>query len=690
VRRLLVPLLVCLGAATAATACGDGVQGGPDALVDARPGDAAVTPDAEDAGFTVQYADPDHGPFRGGTEITIRGNGFDEDDVVWIGGRQVLEQEWIDSRRFRVVTPPGEPGEAAIEVRRAGATALDERAFTYDAIALDPPAGSIAGGTFVTITGLGTDFDAATTVSFDGVPMTGVAVLDAQRLTGYTPPGVVGDADVVVRTAGVVHEVPRGYTYFTTGDPFAGGLSGGPLDGVLNVVVLSNWTKDAIPGAWVSVGDPATSAYVGQTDALGQITFSGPDLVGPVTVWATAPEFEVASFHCFDATNVTIWLRSPLPPPSTGPPGSGPVDGTIRGHVVFGNATGQGSPFWHLVPAPRTPTEVKRIYVTTSSSTIFSTPRPPVEPIDYVYDPAVSAWPFEVRSRPGAFAVVALAGLYDPARDPEGTGVAGFEPFALGVRRGVLVGPGEEVEPIDVVVDIPLDAAARITLDDPPPLDTPGWIGPIDYTVKASVDLGGDGAIAFGKHGLPQIATEPAPGTTIFADGALEALLVDAPPRYGALGSASYTFQVAATTGGADPFSIRILRGVAALGAIEVGDFLGTPRPTDPTPDGTASGRAVHFVPEGPQRPPTFHLHMLAGSDGRPVWRGVTCGAAYDVAFPDLSPFGLPAWPPPAEQLTWTLYSIDAVGAYDDWTYRWLGANYWDAYAADANYVFFP
>ncbi len=686
VRRHLLPLL----ASAVLGACGGGVSGGNGDPIDARPATDAGAVDAALAGFTVQYADPDHGPYRGGTEITIRGNGFDEDDTVWIGGRMVLEQEWIDSRRFRVTTPPGEPGVASIEVRRAGASAIDPTAFTFDAIAIDPPAGSIAGGTFVTITGLGTDFAPGTTVQLDGLPMTGLAVLDGQRLTGFTPPGVVGDADVVVRTPTAIHDVPRGYTYFTTGDPFAGGLSGGPIDGVLNVVVLDNWTKNGLPGAWVSVGDPSTSAYVGQTDALGQITFSGPDLQGPVTVWATAPDHEVASFHCFDATNVTIWLRSPLPPPSGGPPGAGPVDGTIRGHVLFGNATGQGSPFWHMVPPPRTPTEKKRIYVTTSAPTIFSTPRAPSVPIDFDYDPAVVAWEFEVRSRPGAYAVVALAGLYDPARDPEGNGVTGFEPFALGVHRGVLVGPGELVDSIDVIVDIPLDAAALIALDTPPPLDTPGWIGPTEYTIKSFVDLGGDGAIAFGKHGLPQVIGEPPPGTTILPAGALDALLTDAPPRFGALGDASYTFQVGAFTNGTDPFSVRIVRGVGQLGALDVGDFLGTPRPTDPAPDATASGRGVHFVPEGPQREPTFHLHLLSGADGRPLWRGVTCGGAYDVAFPDLSALGAPAWPPSAEQLVWTLYSIEATGDYATWNYRWLGANYWQAYAADANYVFFP
>ncbi len=66
---------------------------GKDAIDAAPPGDGTAATDAPtDAAtptFFVQYADPDHGPFRGGTIATIRGGGFRESDEVWIGGRRV-------------------------------------------------------------------------------------------------------------------------------------------------------------------------------------------------------------------------------------------------------------------------------------------------------------------------------------------------------------------------------------------------------------------------------------------------------------------------------------------------------------------------------------------------------------------------------------------------------------------------
>lgn len=676
-------------------ACG---QPPADDPVDAAPGDGAAAVDAAiDAaspGFLIQYADPDHGPFRGGTLATIRGQGFRESDQVWIGGRLVLGQRYIDSRRFEILTPPGEPGEATIEVRRAGGGVERARAFTYDPIAIDPPSGSVAGGTFVTITGLGTDFGPGTTVRFDGLPLSGLTVVSPQQLTGYAPPGVAGDADVEVTVPGVGgFRAGRAYTYFTTGDPFSGGLSGGPLNGTLNVVILDQNTKDGIPGAFVAVGDPATTAYRGTTDALGQITFSGPDLIGPVTVVATAEEHEVASFHCVEAANVTMWLRSPLPPPDLGPPPVGVSGATIRGHVVFGDGVGLGSPLWNLVPEPRTITERKRLYVTTAAGSLTGGPAPPTRFIDYQYDPEQLAWPYEVGARPGALAVVAIAGLYDSARDPDGNGREGFEPFATGVARGVLVGPGEDKTGVDVVVNVPLDAALRVHLVDPPALNTPGERGPTQRIFRGGVDLGGEGLIHFGRHGLSQPNADGlVPGEVRFAGSDADLTVRSIPALARGVADGTYAMSVGAyADGGAPPFSVRVVRGVSDTNApIAIGDFLPVPRAVDPTLTTTATGRRLVLGGEPPARGvPTFRLHTLSDAVGNPVWRGVTCGEQTTVDLPDLSSIGV-TYPPQGEPVTWVSWAISTAGSYDTFSYRWFGSAYWRAYATDAWTVQFP
>ncbi|MCE9577870.1 MAG: IPT/TIG domain-containing protein [Deltaproteobacteria bacterium] len=669
----------------------------PGGATDAPRGDARVvdgggTPDATPT-FSVQYTDPDHGPFRGGTTTVIRGTGFAKDDVVRIGGRLATEVVLLDARHLQVTVPPGEPGVAAIEVTApGGAVASRDDAFTYEAIAIDPPSGSIAGGTYVIISGFGTHFDdAPVAVLFDGLPATGVTVENAERLTAFTPPGTTGDANVLVATASDTYRADRGYAYYATGDPFAGGLSGGAINGTVNVVVIDAYTQDGVAGAFVALGDPNTTPWRGNADALGQITFSGPTLKGPISVVATAPGYEVGTFDCFDATNLSITLRPQVSPTPTGPPGVGTSDGTIRGNLLFGNATGLGSAVWNIVPEPRTATEVKRIYVGTSGTSVFGQPRQSIVHIDYSYDPNQLAWPFEINARPGAWSVVAVAGLYDAANDPKGDGSQGFEPFALGVGRGVLVGPDEVREGIDVVVDIPLDAAVQVQLKDPPPLATPGFAGPMQHLVRAVVDLGGEGTILFGAHGLPPGASGDLPGTITLPTGVTSLLLTSAPSLTHAIGDASYAFLVGAYTYLGAPMSARLVRGVKDTShPVSVSGFLGVPRAADPAPEGVASSpRHAVIAPEHETSAPTFHIHYLSDDQGMPIWRAITCGAEIDTPLPDLSSIGV-VFPPPDKRLYWTVWSIQVPGDFNQYTYRWNGSSYWTAYASDSAWVTFP
>lgn len=661
---------------------------------DDTPGDDAGVDGGGDGGVqgpVLRLPDPDHGPFRGGTTVQIAGQGFRMDDTVWFGGREVTDKRFIDSRRMEVATPPGEPGPADVEIRRNGGPFLKRAgAYQFDKIAVDPPNGSIAGGTFVTITGWETQFDETTVVFFDGVPLSGLQVAGAQRLTGFTPPGTAGDADVIIRTTTNDYSADRAFTYRSTGDSTAGGFGGAALHGTINVTVVDNFTKDGIANAFVALGDPNTTAYKGRTNMLGQITFSGADIVGPVRVTAYAPNFEVGTFDCVDSENVSIWLRSPLPPPGD-PVGSvGPNGSNIRGQVLFGDSVGLGSPFWNLVPEPRTPTERKRIYVTTTAPTLTGNPIPPLMAIDYTFDAMRLSWPFEVAARPGATGVVAIAGLYDSALDPTHMGYQGFEPFAAGVARGVLVGPGETRTGVDLVINIPLDAALRVQLAHPPPLGGPGQ--PVQIRLRGGVDLGGEGTVHFGKHGLIPDAGQPYAGETYFPIGALARTIVDLPALARAVGDGAYNLQVGAYNAfGGAPFTVRMLRGLHDTGApITVDGFVGVPRAVDPRPGVTATGRRVRFIPDGNTTGvPTFHLHMLYDQLGNPLWRGITCSTMYSVEMPDLSSIGV-QYPPHNQATTWVAWSIASPGQYRDFTYRWLGIAYWNAYASSSWTVQFP
>lgn len=663
--------------------------------------DAAPPPDAPDAApapdadvpyvLRVDYLDPDHGPFRGGTEVLVRGRGFAEGMTVLIGGRMVepLDLQIIDDRRALIVTPAGDPGDADVEVWANGTSATLPAGFRYESIYVEPASGAIAGGTWVVIQGFGTDFRDGDQVTFDGVPLVGTTVVNPQQITGFTPAGVAGSVDVTITGPGGVVTAEDAFTYTSTADPFFGGLGGGPIMGTVNIIVLDAMTRDGIDGAFVSVNDPTTSPFTGTTDPFGAITFSDPGFVGPITVTAAKDGYDRSSFVTFDAQDVTIFLV-PKPDPNPGPLPPGRAAGTIFGHILFGDATGIGVPTWDLVPEPRTPTERKQARVFTTFRDPFSGNPDPGEGsiVEYVADGRI-AWDFWITARPAALAVVAVAGLYDEALDPDGDGPlppGRFQPFAMGAARGVLVGPGEAVTDVAVLIDRPLDTAIHVTLANPPPLGTPGFYGPTEYQAQAFIDLGGEGVIA-----LPgNRATFPA--------GALTAPIPAQASLGGSIGDATYTiFAGAYSASGANPYSVRVLRGVGAteLGApVVVDGFLGVPRPFDPPMWGIATSMHLAWYPEGATTgEATFVLHRLQDStDGASLWRLYTSGDVLDVPLYDLvSTGGIAPLPATPTYVYWTIFEVAIPGlSFDHFNFGHLNANYWSAYAADVLVVQFP
>jgi hypothetical protein len=78
-----------------------------------------------------------------------------------------------------------------------------------------PATGTIAGNTFVTISGA--NFGYGTTVEFDGVPAADVVLLDSETLTCKTPAGgVCGPVDVTVESHGSTDTLLDGFSYFPT------------------------------------------------------------------------------------------------------------------------------------------------------------------------------------------------------------------------------------------------------------------------------------------------------------------------------------------------------------------------------------------------------------------------------------------------------------------------------------------
>ncbi|MEO1272617.1 MAG: IPT/TIG domain-containing protein, partial [Myxococcota bacterium] len=345
----------------------------------------------------VTAADPAEGPVEGGTEVALTGVGLSPQTVVLFGSQRavVLSRE-VDGTGMVVETPAGSLGLADIQVTDRGLSSTLSDGFTYtqevELFGMNPTKGSIAGGTFVVIRGVG--FTSVPAVEFDGNAGTDVQLLDASTVTVRTPPGREGTAEVTLQfeEGGRRYEVPGRFTYFNPGSAF-GGTWGDAINGSVNVSVYSAG-GGPIENAFVMLSVDANTPYQGWTDANGQVTFSGASLSGDQTVTAAAPTYSSATVQSFNAENISVLLY-PTPPPGN-PPAGPPLA------IVSGVITGV-----EKVAEPG-PNEYELAIVQTTQVDMF-TPNPPPGSGNTV----LSNGPFRLQARPGDVAIVAVAGLFN-------------------------------------------------------------------------------------------------------------------------------------------------------------------------------------------------------------------------------------------------------------------------------------
>jgi hypothetical protein len=153
---------------------------------------------------TVTGISPTSGPAAGGTLVTITGTGFTGATAVDFGTNAATGVTVVNATTITADSPPGTGTVDVTVVTPAGtsATSAADR-FTYIAVAapaitgISPSSGPAAGGTSVTISGIG--FTGATKVDFGTTPATGVIVDSNTTITAISPPGA-GVADVSVTT----------------------------------------------------------------------------------------------------------------------------------------------------------------------------------------------------------------------------------------------------------------------------------------------------------------------------------------------------------------------------------------------------------------------------------------------------------------------------------------------------------
>src|SRR5262249_17532045 len=187
------------------------------------------------------------------------------------------------------------------------------------------------------------------------------------------------------------------------------------------------------------------------------------------------------------------------------------------------------------------------------------------------FQPGQTSWHYSIPVRPSAFALVAVSGLYNTAN-------GSFVPYAMGVLRNVVVGPGQDLQNMSIPIDTPLDTAILVRLGDAPRIGVAGTSGPDQYQVTALIDLGGEGVIR-----LPT-------AHAVFSDKP-EVMLTSMAPIGGAVSDASYSFVIGTYTARTfSPYSVRIVRNMRDVSApVVIDDFLGVPRATDPPNAETSS-----------------------------------------------------------------------------------------------------
>lgn len=311
-----------------------------------------------------------------GTPVTIRGRGFSGAVAVSFGTASANFEVDGDSQ-ILAWSPPGPNGLVDVTVTAPGGASAASIAdqFTYipvkppkpGALSISPNFGSLAGGTFVTLLGLG--FTNATAVNFGGQPAQFKVISDGQ-IDAVSPPAPGGTAqavDVIVTTPiGNATAVPQdGFTYaalpavskLTPAEaPFLGGtavvIGGSGFSGVDAVLfgvtpaAFQFWsdgvvTATAPPGVGLvqiivrtklgfSAVGPASQFTYASIPAVAQLTPLNGPTAGGTSVVIGGQGFTGTTTVAFGGVVATAFtINSDIQITAISPPGSGVVDVTV-------------------------------------------------------------------------------------------------------------------------------------------------------------------------------------------------------------------------------------------------------------------------------------------------------------------------------------------------------------------------
>ena len=241
---------------------------------------------------TVTAVSPSAGLTAGGTVVHVTGTNFapGTQTTVYFGAIEATSVAYIGPTSITAVSPAQAAAVVDVTVKTPGGTSAtsDVDKFTYVAplpvvLSVDPASGPLAGGTTVTVTGVG--LTAATSVLFGQVHGTAIHVTSDTTLTVVSPAQAAGTVDVLVTTAGGTSPAWEGdeFTYespsptVTALNPASGPVGGGTVVNITGTNFVS--------GATVKFGAASAAgvAFISST----KLTAVSPAGTGVVDVTVT-------------------------------------------------------------------------------------------------------------------------------------------------------------------------------------------------------------------------------------------------------------------------------------------------------------------------------------------------------------------------------------------------------------------
>ncbi len=623
----------------------------------------------------LESISPNRGPQLGGTVVSVVGVALPNDAEVFLGSSKAQVQMVSGEIAIALTTPKGQGGRVTdVLVRELGDPeneAVLPGAFTFDeAISVgrvQPDRGAISGGTLVTV--LGSGFGEGTLVSFAGQIAKDIKVIDTHTLTCRIPRGDVGAVDVGVKRLAEEDVLEGGFSYY---DPrsITGGLSGGPLTGTLNISVMDStqgFFGLPVQQATVVLGLDPFTPFQGLTDGRGQLTFSDPALVKAQTVTVFKEGYESVTVTSVNATNLSVFVArtgggegSPGGPPPGVPPSiiSGRVSGFKEPRPLGPNERLQARVFvaqTHLYGG--TPYSARLAAQRSSEKWLLTN-----EDGEYL-----------VLTTAGVRAVYAVMGVFNSAANS-------FEPYLMGVKRGITVSPDSPATNQHIVLDMHLDMAVPVTVDQP--LESGGELLPSE--LYAWLDLGAEGLIP-NPHNW---ATGTESRSSIQANAASFVF-----PNFPNLDGSNFVFMNLSQDPTTGVYSMFYRRQPGALSqGVTVGPMLPIPTITAPTSATGFNGTISWAVDPGRAVPNLYNVGIVRPTlfGNVTVWSMILPGTETQVTLPQSAVQKLKT-----EEAGNTLFveitsSRSPKFSYNQWTYDSLNLTTWSSYTVSGSEAFVP